>query len=171
MYFISWDSNLYESFSAAALHQLQLRSSSECLHSCNTSPPLLDCVCVCVFVNCAPIWSKLPLLYSSSSSSRLPSSNLPLCVLIFAVWPSPPLLCTALAGASRGRETWPGAFGWWVGLQHFLGYLAVHGVHGHSQAMILFVWFFCWQACFYHVAAVNMYEKYFVWRTFPPLPL
>lgn len=55
------------------------------------------------------------LLFFLSAASRLPSFNLPLCVLIFAVWPLPPLFALLLLelaeGERRGQER---SVGEWV---------------------------------------------------------
>lgn len=109
LYFKPWGSDLYRSFSAAvshcSLHQLLLCSSSECLHSLNTLTPLWP---VCERVNYTPVWSTVLLLYSSSSayssSSPFASFNLPLCVLIFADWPLPPLFALLLLGLAEGER-------------------------------------------------------------------
>ncbi len=115
-HFIPGGSNLYWSFSAAAvhcsLHQLQLCSSSECLHSLNTLIPLWPvCVHMCVYELLSYLICGSPflhllflLLFPLCLASRLPSFNLPLCVLIFAVWPSPPLFALLLLGLAEGER-------------------------------------------------------------------
>lgn len=107
IYFIPWGSDLYRSFSAAvahrSFHQLQLCSSSERLHSLDTLTPLWPvCVCVCELYSYLT-YSSPPLLLLFLASCLSPC-NLPLCVLIFAVWPSPPLFALLLLGLAEGER-------------------------------------------------------------------